>query len=138
MRDHLKFSWFRLSIEPISPKSEEGTKAHLISPTDVALGQQRKANLKGALFCSVIAILLILANNSGHSRNEFDPPSLAASPAGVSLIGYPQHSREKRIGSVVRIRLSNTGNHPVFYPAVEVPLLQLDKLSLERLRRLRG
>ncbi len=129
MSDEPKFSFFRLSIKPISSRNGNGSKSHLISPTDTAPGEGRKANLKRVFFFSGVAILLILANQLGHvKKDDSDSNSSAASVAGVKLALYTQEHPENQIGVVVRFRLSNMENHPVFYPVrpgTDVPVGQI-------------
>src|SRR5258708_31534161 len=125
MSDEPKFSFFRLSIKPISPRNGNGGKSHLISPADTAPSEERKANLKRVFFFSGVAILLILANQLGHVKDDSDSNASAASVAGVKLVLYPEQQSENQVGLVVRFRLSNMGNHPVFYPVrprTHVPL----------------
>jgi hypothetical protein len=116
MSDEPKFSFFRLSIKPISFRIRNASKSHSISPTDTAPAEERKANLKRAFFFSGVAILLILANQLGHVKDDSDSNSSAASVAGAKLALYPQQHPDNQGGLVVRFRLSNIGNHPVFYP----------------------
>src|SRR5229473_6797567 len=128
MSDEPKFSFFRLSIKPISPRNGNGGKSHLISPADTAPSEERKANLKRAFFFSGVAILLILANQLGHVKDDSDSNASAAAVAGVKLVLYLQRHPENQVGLVVRFRLSNMGNHPVFYPVrpgTNVPVGQI-------------
>jgi hypothetical protein len=109
--DESKFSFFRLSIEPISSRDGNSSKSRLIPSVDTVLRKERKANLNRAFFFSGVGILLILANHLGHVKDHSDSNSTAASVPRVELALCPQHG-----GLVVRFRLSNMGNHPVFYP----------------------
>ncbi len=72
MSDEPKFSFFRLSIKLISPRNGNGGKSHLTSPAETAPSEERKANLKRAFFFSGVAILLILANQLGHVKDDSD------------------------------------------------------------------
>ena len=126
--DEPKFPFFRLSIKPISSRDGNGSKSHLTSSTDTVPGEERKANLKRAFVFLGLAILLILANQLGHVKDDSDSNSTAASLARIELALYPQQHPENQGGFVVRLGLSNMGNHPVFYPVrpgTNVPLGQI-------------
>lgn len=103
MSDEPKFSFFRLSITPFSSKDGSGQKSRSISPADTA----------SAFFCLGVAIVLILANQLGRIESY---STAAASVAGIKLTLYPQQHRGNQVGLVYKIRLSNMGSHPVFYP----------------------
>jgi hypothetical protein len=88
-----------------------------------ATQEERKTYLKYALFFLAVAVLLIVARQlgkdasttSGQSTSmlnvQFDLSVQQASGQGARE-GYQSQSG----GQVVRFRLSNRGNHPVFYP----------------------
>ncbi|HEV3483616.1 MAG TPA: hypothetical protein VGR97_14955 [Candidatus Acidoferrales bacterium] len=128
MSDEPRFSFFRLSIKPISSRDRHDSKSHAVSLTAVVSGEERKADIRRAFFFSGVAILLVLANHLGHVKGDFDSNSTADSVARVELALYPQQQFENHGGFVVRFRLSNMGNHPVFYPVragTNVPLGQI-------------
>jgi hypothetical protein len=88
-----------------------------------AAQEERKTYLKYALFFLAVAVLLIVARQlgkdasttSGQSTSilnvKFDL-SIQKTSGEVAREGYQSQSG----GQVVRFRLSNRGNHPVFYP----------------------
>jgi hypothetical protein len=88
-----------------------------------AAQEERKIYLKYALFFLAVAVLLIVARQlgkdasttSGQSTSilnvKFDL-SIQQTSGEVAREGYQSQSG----GQVVRFRLSNRGNHPVFYP----------------------
>jgi|CZKC01.1.fsa_nt_gi hypothetical protein len=115
MSDEPKFSFFRLSIKPMSSRNGNGSKPHLISSIDTAPDEEQRANIKRMYFFLGVAILLVLANQLGKVKDDSDLNSSASSLAGTKLDIYPQQHPDNHVG-LVRFRLSNMGNHPVFYP----------------------
>jgi len=122
MSDESKFSFF-------SPVDQ----AHIYQewqqtlPTDSALDTERKANLRRAIFFAGVAILLIVANQLRHVKEDSDSHSSAAFVAGVKLVLYPEQHGDNQ-GLLLRFRLSNMGNHAVFYPVrpgTDVPIGQI-------------
>jgi hypothetical protein len=87
-----------------------------------ATQEERKTYLKSALFFLTVAVLLIVARQIGRDGStrgqstsmldvKFDL-SIQQTLGEVARDGYQSESG----GKVVRFRLSNRGNHPVFYP----------------------
>ncbi len=101
----------------------KGPKDVSILGADSARREERKTNLKYALFFLAVAVLLIVAKQlgkdasttSGQSNSmpnvQFDL-SIQRTSGEVAPGGYQSETS----GYVVRFRLSNRGNHPVFYP----------------------
>jgi hypothetical protein len=126
--DEPRFSFFRISIKPVSSRDRNGSGSHSVSSTDAVPGEERKADIRRAFFFSGVAILLVLANHLGHVKGDSDSRSTAAAVARVELVLYPQQQLENHASFVVRFGLSNMGNHPVFYPVrpgTNVPLGQI-------------
>jgi hypothetical protein len=98
--DEPKFSFFRLSIKPISSRNGNGGKSHSIPFADTVPRQERKANLKRAFFFSGVGILLILANHLSWVKDDSDSNSTALSVARVELVSLsptaPQEPRWPR------------------------------------------
>jgi hypothetical protein len=114
-----KFSAFRPWVQPSLSKKTNGDK--------LRLGQERKVNIKLAWFFALVALLFVLVNHLGvtdRRNTNLGPDSLAL----VSLTLSPQERSGDRAGFSVRFRLTNKGNHPVFYPmggATNAPVGQL-------------
>lgn len=123
MSDEPKFSFFRLSIKPISSRDRNGCKLPLISPPDTAPGEERKANLKRAFFFLAVGILLIVARQLGK-----DAPTTSGQPISMLNVGFDLSIQEpsgrvagedyhsESSGYLVRFRLNNRGTHPVSCP----------------------
>jgi len=85
--------------------------------------EERKTNLKYALFFLAVAVVLIVARQLGKDSStptgeststpnvQFDL-SIQRAPGEV----VPEGQQSESGGFVVRFRLSNRGNQPVFYP----------------------
>jgi len=123
-----KFSAFRPWVQPSPLKKTNGHKLRLLTPSVGGLGEERKANIKLAWFFALVALLFVLANRLGRVTDGRETSFGPDSPALVSLtLSSPERSGD-RAGFSVRFRLSNRGNHPVFYPlraATNVPIGQL-------------
>jgi len=125
-----KFSLFRAWVEPSPLKKTNGNRLGLHPLFDGDHGEERKANVKHAWFFSTIAVLFILADQLGHVKNVSNSNSGPASAENVSLTLTPREEPRDRVGLSVRFRLSNRGNHSIFYPMradTSIPLGQIFK-----------
>ncbi len=123
-----RFSLFRPWVEPSPLKKTNGDRRGLLALTDGDDREERKANVKHAWFFTTVAVLFILADQVGHVKNVSDSNSVLASAEHVSLALSPQGGPRDRVGLSVRFRLSNRGNHSIFYPVspeTNVPLGQI-------------
>ncbi len=123
-----KLSVFLPWVEPSSSSKTNGDKQRLLSPNDGDAGEERKANIKRAWFFATVAVLFVLANQVGHVRTASDSNSGPGSAASVSLTLSRLEGPRERGGFSVRFRLSNRGNHSIFYPvrtATNIPIGQL-------------
>jgi hypothetical protein len=123
-----RFSLFRAWVEPSLLKKTNGNRLGLPSLLDGDHGEEGKANVKRAWFFTTVAVLFILANQLGHVKNVSHSNSGPASGENVSLTLTPRDGPRDRVGLSVRFRLSNRGNHPIFYPMraeTNVPLGQI-------------
>ena len=118
---------FRPWVEPSLSKKTNGNMLRL--PTLSDGGEEgRQTNIKLAGFFVVVALLSVLAEGLGRLGNRTDANLGADSPILVSLtLSSPKRSGDRAVFSV-RFRLSNRGNHSVFYPTgttTSVPIGQL-------------
>jgi hypothetical protein len=123
-----KFSLFRPWAEPSPLKKTNGDRLGLVPLTSGDVGDERKANIKRAWFFTTVAVLFVLADQLGHVKNASHPSSAPASAELVSLTLSPREGPGDRVGLSIRFRLSNRGNHSVFYPirvVTNVPLGQI-------------
>ncbi len=123
-----KFSAFRPWVQPSLSKKTNGDKLRLLTPSVGGVGEERKANIKLAWFFALAALLFVLANHLGRVKDQKDANLGPDSPALVSLTLPAPVKYGDRAGFSVRFRLSNKGNHPVFYPLraeTNVPIGQL-------------
>lgn len=123
-----RFSPFRAWVEPSPLKKTNGDRLGLPPLRDGDHGEERKANVKHAWFFTTVAILFILADQLGHVKNVSHSNSGAASAENVSLTLTPREGPRDQVGLSVRFRLSNRGNHSIFYPVraeTNVPLGQI-------------
>jgi len=122
-----KFSLFRAWVEPSALKKTNG-RLGLHLPLDGDHGEERKAIVKHAWFFTTVAVLFIFADQLGHVKNVSHSNSGLASAEHVSLALSPEEGPRDRVGLSVRFRLSNRGNHSIFYPMraeTNVPLGQI-------------
>jgi hypothetical protein len=128
MSDRPKFSLFRAWVEPSLSKKPNGDRLRLLSPSDGDEEEERPANLKLAGFCAVVALLSVLTEHFGRVEDRTDANLGPDSTTLVSLtLSHPERSGD-RAGFSVRFRLSNKGNHSIFYPTgatTSVPIGQL-------------
>jgi hypothetical protein len=123
-----KFSVFRPWVEPSPSKKTNGDRLRLFSPPEGDAPEERKANSKLAWFFAVVALLFVLADHLGRVKDRTDANLGLDSTTLVSLTSFPPERSGDRAGFSVRFRLSNRGNHSVFYPtgaATSVPIGQL-------------
>ena len=128
MSDRPRFSLFRPWVEPSPLKKTNGDRLGLPPLLDSDDGEERKANVKHAWFFTTVAVLFILADQLGHLKNVSYSNSGAASAERVSLTLSPPGEPGDLVGLSVRFRLSNRGNHSIFYPmraGTSVPLGQI-------------
>ena len=123
-----KFSLFRPWAEPSPLKKTNGDRLGLVPRSAGDASDARKANIKRAWFFITVAVLFVLADQLGHVKNASHSNSGLASAELVSLTLSPREGPGDRVGLSVRFRLSNRGNHSVFYPTragTNVPLGQI-------------
>jgi hypothetical protein len=77
---------------------------------------ERKASRKRAWFFGIVALLFVLANQLGHVKDASDSNSGPVSAVSVSLSLSPPERTGNSGEFTMQFRLSNKGNHPVFYP----------------------
>lgn len=106
----------RTWVEPSPPKKRNGDGLRLPSPPDGDEPEERKANIKLAWFFVVVALLFVLAEHFGRVQERTDASLGLDSTPLVSLTLSPPDRSGNRAGFSVRFRLSNRGNHSVFYP----------------------
>ena len=108
-----KISPFRTWVRPHTDKGTNGDELRSPSGSDPQSAKDRKANLKRAVFFGTVALIFVVANHFGHRKAASEAKSDAGSAALVSLTVSPR----ERVGDgfSVRFRLSNRGNHSVFY-----------------------
>lgn len=114
--------------EPLSPGNGNGHKPHFRPPDDLCHQDERKVYLKYASFYLAVAFLLILSGVLGRIGERPDSNVGRTPLQDVHLVLHTGASNENRDGSVVWFRLSNMGNHPVFYPVrpdTNVPIGQI-------------
>ena len=128
MSDGPKFSFFRAWVEPSLSKKSNGDWLSLLSPPDGGEAKERQANIKLAGFFAVVALLSILAEHLGRAGNRTDANLGPDSTTLVSLtLSSPRRSGD-RAGFSVRFRLSNRGNHSVFYPTGNRTIVPIGQL----------
>jgi hypothetical protein len=128
MPDRPRFPLFRAWVEPSALKTTNGDRLGLLPPSNVDRGQERKVNIKCAWFFTTVAVLFIIADQVGHVKNVSHSNSGPASAENVSLTLSPREGPRDQAGLSVRFRLSNRGNHSIFYPIcaeTNVPLGQI-------------
>lgn len=111
-----KFSLFRSRVEQSSFSKADHDKLRLLSPNDGDAGQDRKANLKLAWFFATVAVLFVLTDQLGRVQKQTDANIAPDSTALVSLKVLSPVKSGNGSGFSMRFRLSNRGNHSVFYP----------------------
>lgn len=122
-----KSSLFRPWVELSSLKKTNGDRRALPLP-DGDASEERRANIKRAWFFATVALLFVLADLLGHRKTTSDSNDLPVAASSVSLTLSPHQGPRDGNGFFIRFRLSNRGNHPVFYPvrsATSEPIGQL-------------
>jgi len=123
-----KSSLFRPWVEPSSPKKKNGAGRLALPHPNGEASEERTANIKLAWFFALAALLFVLADYLGRVTDRRHTSLGPNSTAFLSLtLSSPKRSGD-RAGFSVRFRLSNKGNHPVFYPlsaTTTVPIGQL-------------
>jgi len=128
-----KFSLFRPWGEPSPLKRTNGGRFGLLPLATGEARDERKDNIKRAWFFIAVAVLFVLADQLGRVKNASHSNSDLASAELVSLTLSPRDKPGDRPGLSVRFRLSNRGNHTVFYPmraGTNAPLGQIVARSL--------
>src|SRR5713226_2227123 len=123
----------KISSLPPSRKSSlwgsgNGRKPHFAPPSEIAHEEERKRNLKHAFFFLAVASLLILADRLGRVSEPPNSNSSRPSLQDVTLVLHTRAHVESQVGFIVLFRLSNMGNHSVFYPVnpgTNVPVGQI-------------
>lgn len=128
MSDGPKFSSFRPWVEPSLSKKSKGDRVRLLSPAGGDEAEERQTNIKRAGFFAVVALLSALAVHLGRVEDRTDANLGPDSTILASLTLSPPNRSGDRAGFFVRFRLSNEGNHSVFYPigtATNAPIGQV-------------
>src|SRR5260370_2215696 len=121
-----RFSLFRPWAVPSPSRKTNGDKLRLLSLPDGDAGEERKANRKLGWFFETVAFLFVFGSQLSRVRKAPDSNAGPASATPVSL--SLQVEPGDRAGFSVRFRLSNSGNHPIFYPlraGTNVPIGQI-------------
>jgi len=106
---------FLTSVELSHSKKTNGDKFPLLSSRDGDAAEQRNTTIKLAWFFSLVALPLVLADFIGRVKNETHANLGIDSTAEVSSTLSPPVRSGERAGFSLRFRLSNSGNHSVFY-----------------------
>ena len=110
----------RFSVAPSRKSSTSsngnGHKCHSDRPSELAHREERKANLKHAVFYVAVALVLILAGRLGRVSKAQHSTASQPSGQGVTLVLRLQARLETQFGLTVRFRLGNAESHSVFYP----------------------
>ncbi len=110
-----KFSVFRAWEQPSPSKKTNGDRPYSL-PKNNNDEEERQLNIKLAVFFTVVALLFVLAERLGRVQERTGTSVGPDSTALVSLTLSPPQRSGNRTGFSVRFRLSNHGNHSVFYP----------------------
>lgn len=115
MPDEPKFFPPLPSEKPPLSGDGNGYTPHFAPPSETAHPSARKTNLRRALFFLVVASLLILGDRVGRVSEL--PNSNSGRPwlQDVTLVLHPRTHVQSQLGVTVLFRLSNVGNHSVFY-----------------------
>jgi hypothetical protein len=118
---------FRPWVEPSLSKKTNGGILRLPSLSD-GDEEERQTNIKLAGFFAVVALLSVLAEILGRVGDRTDANLDPDSTILVSLTLLSPKRSADRAGFSMRCRLTNSGNHSVFYPTgrtTSVPIGQL-------------
>jgi hypothetical protein len=122
-----KFSVFQSWVQPSSSKKTNGDRPG--SPPLVESDENDpQVNIKLAVFFVVVALSFVLAEHLGRVQEPTGANLGLDSTALVSLTVSPPQRSGNRIEFSVPFRLSNRGNHAIFYPinaATRLPAGQL-------------
>lgn len=105
-----------------------GHKPHFLPSSEITGQEECKVKLKYAFFFLAVAFLLILANWLDRASKVPNLNSGRLPLQGITLVVRPQEHVEGQAGFVAHFRLSNMGNHSVFYavrPGTNVPVGQI-------------
>lgn len=112
----------RSGRRPISGNGKGSIHASILGPNS-AKQEERRTNLKYALFCLAVAVLLGVSRqlSKDASTTSSQLPSTLNVQFNLSIQRtsgeiVPEDHQSESDGQVVRFRLSNRGNHAVFYP----------------------
>ena len=125
MIDRPKFSVFRAWVRRAPEQESNGDKLCLPSQPN---WRERQTEVKVAQFLVLVALLFVLADHLGRIQERTDANFGPDSTSLVNLVLYPPETPESTPGFIVRFRLSNKGNRPIFYLAgntTSVPVGQL-------------
>jgi len=87
-----------------------------------------QVHIKLAVFFVVVALLLVLAERLGRLQEPTGTKLGLDSTGMVNLTVWPPQRSENRTGYSVPFRLSNRGNHAIFYPISESTRLPIGQL----------
>lgn len=110
-----KFSVLQPWAEPSLSKTTNGDRLRFLCPIHGGPAEEQQANLKLAVFFALVALLFVLAEHLGRTPERTDTNLGPGSTALVSVtVSLPERSG---IGArlPVQFRLSNRGNHSIFY-----------------------
>lgn len=108
-----RFSLFRPWMDLSSSGKTNGDRPRPVSLSDE---DERRLNIKLAVFFTVVALLFVLAEHLGRVQEQTNAKLAPDSMAFVSLTLLPMDRSGNGVDFSVRFRLSNMGNHSVFYP----------------------
>jgi hypothetical protein len=118
---------FRPWVEPSLSRKTNGGILRLPSLSD-GDEEERKTNIKLAGFFAVVALMSVLAEYFGRVGERTAANVGSDSPTLVSLtLSFPNRSGD-RAGLSVQFRLSNSGNHSVFYPITRTTNMPIGRL----------
>lgn len=109
---------FRPWVEssPLRNANGDNRPLRFLNEENDADEEERKANRKHAWFFATVALLFVLANLLSHVRDAADSSGSSVSGASVTLTLSPTQETGNPSEFAVQFRLSNKGNHSVFYP----------------------
>lgn len=107
-----KASVLRHWVGPSARQPINGDRSDDLSPAE----NEREANVKLAMFFTIVALLFVLAEHLGRVQEQTDSKFASEPAAFISLSLLPPHRSADGVGFSVRFRLSNKGNHALFYP----------------------
>lgn len=126
--DELKVSSLPPSRKSSVQGNGNGHKPHFVPSSEIGHQEERKTNLKHALFFLVVASLLFLAERLGRISEVPSSNSSRPSVQGIIVVLHPWAHVRSQVGPIFLFRLNNLGNHSVFYPVhpgTNVPVGQI-------------